>query len=200
MFTGITQFLLPVVEVNRGEKTLHFGISDNTSVILGASIAVNGVCLTVSKKTGDLVFFDVMQETIEKTNLQFLSERNLVNVEHSLKFGDEIGGHVLSGHISGLAEIVKIENTVENTVMTFRVEAQFMKYIFEKGFIALDGVSLTVTNVNTQDKTFNIWFIPETLCRTTFGKRQLGESVNVEIDSVTQVVVETVERMKIYKK
>ena len=139
--------------------------------------------------------FDAMQETLVKTTIGSLKQGDQVNVERSAKMGDEIGGHVVSGHVSTMAEIVDVAESENNKVVTFHVEPQWMRYIFSKGFISLDGASLTVVDADKEVGTFKVWLIPETLRVTKFGSKKVGERVNVEIDPQTQVIVETVERV-----
>ena len=118
-----------------------------------------------------------------------------MNIERSAKMGDEIGGHPMSGHVSAMAEIVDVQESEHNKKMTFHIDPVWMKFIFSKGFIGLDGASLTVVDADKDRGTFKVWFIPETLRLTRFGNKQVGDKVNVEIDPQTQVIVETVERM-----
>jgi riboflavin synthase len=118
-----------------------------------------------------------------------------VNFERSLKFGDEVGGHVLSGHVDVVAELVNVEKLHESKIVTFKVSPEWTKYLFTKGYIAVQGASLTLTGVNKDQGLFTISLIPETLAKTTFGEMRVGVLVNIEIDRTTQVVVDTVERM-----
>ncbi|MEK7532799.1 MAG: riboflavin synthase, partial [Patescibacteria group bacterium] len=118
-----------------------------------------------------------------------------VNIERSASLGDEIGGHLLSGHIMGTAEITDIDHSDNNHRVTFRAPREWMKYIFSKGFIALDGCSLTIVEVDKTASTFTVWLIPETLRVTTFGFKKVGDKVNVEIDSRTQTIVDTVQAL-----
>ena len=159
----------------------------------GASVAVNGVCLTATEMDGDLVLFDVIQETLERTNLGRLSAGDEVNVERSLKMGDELGGHLLSGHIMGTGEITARTEVGEGVDMVISVPSTMMKYIHEKGYIGLNGASLTIGKV--VEHQFNIHLIPETLRLTTFTSIQKGDVINIEIDAMTQTIVATVERM-----
>ena len=161
----------------------------------GASVAVDGACLTVTKIDKTRVSFDLMGETLAKTTLGQLKENDRVNSERSASLGDEIGGHLLSGHITGTAEIVAIDHPENNHVVTFGVPPEWMKYIFPKGFIALDGASLTIVDVDKAAGTFTVWLIPETLRMTTFGFKKTGDRVNVEIDSRTQTIVDTVQAL-----
>lgn len=197
MFTGIIQALVPIASLTTKPGLLSFALSlpprlqENLS--LGASIAIDGVCLTVTSVNNGTVTFDVMQETLTRTTLGTLTVGQNVNVERSATMGTEIGGHIVSGHVSCTAEIVAVSSPENNHAVTFQVPKEWMKYIFTKGFIALDGASLTVVDVNKTANTFSVWFIPETLRMTTFGTKDVGDRVNVEVDSRTQTIVETVE-------
>lgn len=196
MFTGIVHNRYPVTAIRdtEGLRTFSVGLSDvmRDGLKIGASVAVGGVCLTVTLIEGKDVFFDVMQETLDKTTIGVLGQGDEVNVERSMKAGDEIGGHRVSGHVTGMAEIAKVDAPANNRVMTFQCDPAWMEYILPKGFIALDGCSLTVINVF--DDSFTVHFIPETIERTTFGMKQVGDKVNLEIDPQTQAIVETVKR------
>ena len=200
MFTGIVQELAPVVTLERaaGFMRIGLGISPERRVGLqgGASVAVNGVCLTVARFADDHVGFDVIAETLDRTNLGDLREGDRVNVERSATFADEIGGHRVSGHISGAARILDIRRSEHNQVVRIDGAGQdWFRFLFHKGFVALDGASLTISALDRAAGWFEISLIPETLERTTFGFRAVGDSLNVEADSETQAVVETVERL-----
>ena len=159
----------------------------------GASVAHNGCCLTVTEADGRTARFDLMAETLDKTNLGRLKAGDLVNLERAARFGDEIGGHLMSGHITATTEILRIERTEHNTTMHFALPAALKPYILPKGFVGLDGCSLTIGSVG--EDSFCVHLIPETLRRTLFGTRQAGDTVNLEIDPQTQAVVETVGRI-----
>ena len=199
MFTGIIRgkFSVVYLEDKPGFRQFDVVLSSECveGVIRGASIAVDGVCLTVARLDGNRIGFDVMEETLRKTTIGELKQNDKVNIERSARMGDEIGGHVMSGHISTIAEIIAIETPENNKAVTFRVDPVWMKFIFSKGFIGLDGASLTVVGADQNNGTFQVWFIPETLRLTRFGTKQIGDRVNVEIDSGTQTIVETVERV-----
>jgi riboflavin synthase len=128
-----------------------------------------------------------------RTAFKKLQEGALVNAERSLKFGDEVGGHILSGHVDTVGTIVDIQRFEHSRVVTFQVPVSSIKYIFEKGYVAINGASLTVTHVDRSDGTFKVSLIPETLTKTTFGNAVVGDSVNIEIDRTIQAIVETVE-------
>lgn len=197
MYTGIVKGYFPVKEVIRKPGLLSFSIALPDSLLegieIGASVAIDGVCLTVTKIEGNTLAFDAMGETIEKTTLGTLQNGTKVNVERSAKAGDEIGGHIMAGHVTGMAEIIAIENPENNHVITFQVPKEWMKYLLPKGFVSLDGCSLTITDPNKEEGTFKVWLIPETLRQTVFGQKIVGDKVNVELDSRTQVIVDTVE-------
>ena len=144
---------------------------------------------------GSRVSFDAMQETLQKSTIGSLKNGDQVNIERSAKMGDEIGGHPMSGHVSTMAEIIDMSESENNKSMTFKVDPSWMRFIFSKGFIGLDGASLTVVDADAKAGTFEVYFIPETLRLTRFGTKQVGDRVNVEIDPQTQVIVETVERV-----
>ena len=134
-----------------------------------------------------------MAETLDKTNLGRLKAGDLVNLERAARFGDEIGGHLMSGHITATTEILRIERTEHNTTMHLALPAALKPYILPKGFVGLDGCSLTIGSVG--EDSFCVHLIPETLRRTLFGTRQAGDTVNLEIDPQTQAVVDTVGRI-----
>lgn len=159
----------------------------------GASVAHNGCCLTVTRVSGCLAEFDLMAETLAKTNLGSLKAGDRVNLERAARFGDEIGGHVMSGHIITQTPVTRIEQSEHNRTLWFALPAELKPYVLTKGFIGLDGCSLTIGSVTERE--FNVHLIPETLQRTLFGSRQVGDCVNVEIDAQTQAIVDTVERV-----
>ena len=199
MFTGIIKGLFPVVSIIDKEGLRTFTVQFTPELVdglqTGASVAVDGVCFTVTAIDHNRVSFDAMEETLRKTTIGNLKEGDSVNIERSARMGDEIGGHIMSGHVSTIAKIVAIDESENNKAVTFQVEPQWMKYIFSKGFISLDGASLTVVDADKSAGTFQVWFIPETLRLTRFGSKQVGDQVNVEIDPQTQVIVETVENI-----
>ncbi len=195
MFTGIVQGRGTIASIEKGEAVWTFAINlpNTEGLARGASVAVNGVCLTATEMDGDRVLFDVIQETLERTNLGHLSTGDEVNVERSLKMGDELGGHLLSGHIMGTGEITARTEVGEGVDMVISAPSTMMNYIHEKGYIGLNGASLTIGEV-VEDQ-FNIHLIPETLRLTTFGSMQKGDIINIEIDAMTQTIVATVERI-----
>lgn len=197
MFTGIVQGMAKVVAIDKKDKfqthVIELEPLLNQGISIGASIAHNGCCLTVTHIDENRVSFDLMQETLKLTNLGELEVGSLVNVERAAKFGDEIGGHTMSGHIMDTATIKDVIETPNNKTIWFELSARYMKYVLPKGFIGLDGCSLTIGEV--RENSFNVHLIPETLQRTLFGQRAVGDKVNVELDPQTQAIVDTVERV-----
>lgn len=197
MFTGIVQGMAKVVAIDKKDKfqthVIELEPLLTQGISIGASIAHNGCCLTVTHIDENRVSFDLMQETLKLTNLGELEVGSLVNVERAAKFGDEIGGHTMSGHIMDTATIKDVIETPNNKTIWFALSPRYMKYVLPKGFIGLDGCSLTIGEV--RENSFNVHLIPETLQRTLFGQRAVGDKVNVELDPQTQAIVDTVERV-----
>lgn len=197
MFTGIIQGIVPVVSINKQQNfqthIIRFPEALMQGLALGASVAHNGCCLTVTHIEGELVSFDLMQETLNVTNLGLLNVGDNVNVERAAKFGDEIGGHAMSGHIMATAIVSAVNISENNHQVWFSVPEQLMKYIFAKGYIGIDGISLTIGEV--KDGCFNVNLIPETLQRTNLKYRKINDVINIEIDPQTQAIVDTVERV-----
>jgi riboflavin synthase len=197
MFTGIVQGQGQIKSIAEGNKQRSFVISLPQSishhVAIGASIAINGTCLTVTSQHANAFSFDVIGQTLKLTNLGLLQQGDWVNVERSLKYGDEIGGHIISGHVSASVAISHIEHLDDNTSIWFDLPWAHKKHVLPQGFIGLNGCSLTVSTVN--ESAFCVCLIPETLRTTGFGKATVGAYVNMEIDHQTQTIVATVERV-----
>lgn len=197
MFTGIVQGTAEVIAIQEKENfrvhVLQLPQALLPGLELGASVANNGCCLTVTKIDGDKVSFDLMQETLKLTNLGLLKVGDKVNVERAAKFGDEIGGHAMSGHIMNTAEVTRVIESPNNRQVWFRIAPELTKYVFTKGYIGIDGISLTIGEV--QDDQFCVNLIPETLERTILSERVAGDLINIEIDPQTQAIVDTVERV-----
>jgi riboflavin synthase len=200
MFTGIVQGIATVAQATDRPGLRSFrlqfppGFADGLAV--GASVAVDGTCLTVTALHGaDQADFDVMQQSLGLTTLAGLREGSRVNVERAARDGAEIGGHPLSGHVDFMARIGQIRRPENNCVLRFDVVAPWMRYVFAKGYIAVNGASLTVAEAQRQrdgSGWFEVWLIPETLRMTTFGAKGEGDAVNIEIERSTQVFVDTV--------
>ena len=190
MFTAIVQGTGSVHSIE-GDSTRTFTIQipSTDGLEVGGSVSIDGVCLTATS-IGQQVTFDVIPETIHRTTLGSLKPGDSVNVERALKFGDELGGHLLSGHIMGTAHISK----VHDQDYTICCPPEMTDYIQEKGYIAVDGISLTIGETDGNGG-FDVHIIPETLRLTTLGNKAVGDRVNIEIDAMTQAVVETTKRM-----
>jgi riboflavin synthase len=196
MFTGIVTGTFPVVALERRTGMTTFAIELDARHLeglqIGASVSLSGVCMTVTKIEGSRACFDAAAETLAKTTLGQLRLGQLLNVERSAKAGAEIGGHLLSGHVDGLAEVVSVERPANNCIVTFRLPREAMRYVFNKGFAALNGCSLTVCDLDRAGAQFRVYLIPETLRMTTFASVQVGDRVNFEIDRQTQITVDTI--------
>jgi riboflavin synthase len=197
MFSGIVLDAFKAVSVERKQGLISFTLELPTELkeqlYVGASVAVDGVCLTATEISDKGVTFDVIMETIRVTSLRDLKEGSEVNVELSLSGNKDISGHIVSGHVDDVVQIESIERPDENNcTIVFSAKPHWMKYIFPKGYIALNGCSLTVGFVDREAGRFCVYLIPETLRRTTFGIRQVGDFVNVEVDRQTQAIVDTI--------
>ncbi|QYK11246.1 riboflavin synthase subunit alpha [Shewanella rhizosphaerae] len=197
MFTGIVQATCEVVAIHKkdGLNTIEIAMPSHLKENLqrGASVANNGVCLTVTEMADDRVFFDVMEETLRLTNLAGLSVGSQVNIERSLTYGSEIGGHVLSGHVHTQATVVEVSHTPAHFDIRLEVDPKWMNYILYKGFVGVNGCSLTVGEIS--ETGFMLHLIPETLEITNLDEVAVGTMLNIEIDSQTQAIVDTVERV-----
>lgn len=197
MFTGIVQGTAEVVDIIEKENfrthTIRLPQDELPGLKPGASVAHNGCCLTVVSIDGDQVRFDLMQETLRVTNLGRLKVGDRINYERAARFGDEIGGHQMSGHIIAMAEVTRVITSENNRQVWFRMPHGLMRYVFTKGYIGIDGISLTIGDVVGDE--FNVNLIPETLERTNMDCRKPGDLINIEIDPQTQAIVDTVERV-----
>ena len=201
MFTGIVQGTARIAaQADRpGLRTftLAFPAGFCHGLEVGASVACSGVCLTVTavRPEADQAEFDVMQQTLNVTALGQRQAGDRLNVERAAREGAEIGGHPLSGHVDFQARLASVRRPENNHVLRIEVPAPWMRYIFAKGYIAVDGASLTVAEAGREadgSGWFEVWLIPETLRLTTFGERQPGDALHIEIDRQTQVIVDTV--------
>lgn len=199
MFTGIVQGFCPVLRVTEEANLRRLAITLGEladGVQLGASVAVNGTCLTVTGEEPDGVLtFDVIRETLDLTNLSELAAGDRVNIERSFRVGDEVGGHILSGHVVGTVRVERIEQADNLRTIHFSVPSEWMKYLNHKGFVALDGASLTIAGIDRDADEISVSLIPETIERTSLGRVAEGDAVNLEVDAQTQAIVETVERL-----
>lgn len=198
MYSGITRGLFPVVAVEPRIGVTRFRVELSPELAheaqIGASIAVDGVCLTLVERAGTRLSFEVIAETQSLTTLGELHVGRKVSIERSAKIGDELGGHDVYGHVIGTGTIVKTDRVGEQLDLTIEVPASWMKFILYKGFVALDGSSLTVGDVDPEGR-FDVHLIPETRRLTNFANKRVGDRINVELDSRTVAIVETVERV-----
>ncbi len=191
MFTGIVTDVGEVLALQpQGDLRARIGTGyDVGGIDIGASIACEGVCLTVvDKGTAPRGWFEVQisAETVSKTNLSGWAVGKRLNLERSLKLGDELGGHIVSGHVDGVAEVVRLRAEGDSLRVTFRASEELAKFIAPKGSVALNGTSLTVNEVDGRD--FGINFIPHTRAVTTWGGVALGDAVNLEVDTMARYV------------
>jgi riboflavin synthase len=195
MYTGIVEGTAPILDIIEGDSIRTFSVDlsgFDEGLVTGASVSLDGVCMTVVRIDSERVDFDAISETLERTTLADRSAGNLLNVERSMRLGDELGGHILSGHVMATAEILEFGMVGEGKDLRISIPDGCGPFILEKGFIAIDGMSLTVGKCD--ERSFSLHIIPETLRITTIGRKIVGDRVNIEIDSRTQAVVETMLR------
>jgi len=196
MFTGIVTDLGRLrkrhEDVGSDTRLEFFTAYDMNTVDIGASIACSGVCMTVIEKGPDWFAARASEETLSRTNLGELGEGDAVNLERSLKIGDEMGGHIVSGHVDGVGEVIAIAPENQSKRFAFRVPASLTNFVAPKGSIAVNGVSLTVNAV--EGDTFAVNVIPHTQEVTTFGRCRVGGRVNIEIDMLARYVARLLER------
>tara|TARA_B100001094_G_scaffold248186_1_gene245187 strand:+ start:1004 stop:1606 length:603 start_codon:yes stop_codon:yes gene_type:complete len=193
MFTGIVQGTGTIISIDQKVTSSTFSIDLgelSSNLNPGSSVSVDGICMTVTSQKDSVVNFDAIQETLSRTTLGQAVEGDMVNLERALKMGDELGGHLLSGHIMSTSSIISKKNNGEGIDIKISLNEKLKSFVMEKGYIAVDGISLTVGTV--ENNSFNIHLIPETLERTTINSKIEGSMVNIEIDSITQAVVSTV--------
>ena len=201
MFTGIVAGTSPIINIEQKDIVRSLTLNLEGFVMgleIGASVSLDGVCMTVVSIDGNLVTFDAIEETLNRTTLGKLGVGSLVNIERSLKMGDELGGHIISGHVLTTAKILQIVNKGEGIDMMIENPPEINQYILEKGYISIDGMSLTIGKVSEDN--FSLHIIPETIRITTIGKKNVGDYVNIEIDSRTQAIVDTIRKSMEVKK
>jgi len=197
MFTGIVQGISTIEGLTDkpGLRSfrLRFPPGFAAGLEVGASVSCDGVCLTVTALHGeDRADFDVMQQSLSLTTLGSFAAGGRFNVERAAKEGAEIGGHPLSGHVDVTGTLLEVRRPENNHVLRIGLPPRWMRYVFAKGYIAVNGASLTVAEADRQAGWFEVWLIPETLRMTTFGDKQPGDALNIEIERSTQVFVDTV--------
>lgn len=195
MYSGITQGLFQVKSIVKRKGLLHYNVVLNENLAkdlkIGASVSIDGVCQTVVAKQGVEVSFDAMQETLIKTTLNELFDGRKVSIEKSIRYGDEIGGHEVSGHVFEVAKIIDKKINKNNLSLTIQCSKTCFAFIKPKGYVAVDGSSLTVGLTNKKSTSFEVHLIPETLRRTNFANKNIGDRVNLEPDMKTMLFVET---------
>ena len=187
MFTGIIEEAGVIEKIKPTKKSIEMIVRADVcgrGLKLGASVAVNGCCLTATKISArgksKLIQFDLLQESWQRTNFQFAKPGSLVNLERSLRANGELGGHFVSGHVDGLGKIIRWERAGKDHVLDIAAPSDVLRYVVHKGSITVDGISLTVAAV--QKKSFRIWIIPHTFEVTALRERKVGDAVNLEAD------------------
>lgn len=189
MFTGIVEEMGKIVRVEKGAKSSRLTVSGDkifSDLKLGDSVATNGVCLTVTSFSKGIFTADVMNETLKRSNLGELRQGSMVNLERAMIANGRFGGHIVSGHIDGTGVITKIEQDDIAVWYTIRADRKIMKYIIEKGSVAIDGISLTIAKV--MDNDFSVSLIPHTAKETVLGYKKTGDTVNLENDVVGKYI------------
>ena len=188
MFTGIVAAVGEVVKCEPADDDRRLWVRSALlgDCVMGASVAVDGVCLTVVERDGDICRFDVSAETVRRSTLTTLAAGDRVNLERPLRAGDELGGHLVQGHVDGVGEVVSVAADGEGRMLRVSAPPALARYLVEKGSVTVDGVSLTITSVD--DGAFGIALIPHTLAVTTLGEARAGTRVNLEIDVFARYV------------
>jgi riboflavin synthase len=196
MFSGIVQEAGKVKDFLKREDIYNISIDCSSKITSnlkkGASVSVNGVCLTVKDENPEILRFDLVEETIKRTNFQNIKIGDNVNLERSLKMGDEIGGHLVSGHIHGISKVVSIEIRDQSWDVEISIEPFMQEYILHKGYVAINGCSLTVGEVSKES--FLIHLIPETLSVTNLFQLEQDSTVNIELDQNTIIIADTIKK------
>ena len=196
MFSGIVQETGKVIEFVKEKDIYNLSVDSSSEFISGlkkgASISVDGVCLTVKDENPEILRFDLVEETIKRTNFQNIKTGDNVNLERSLKVGDEIGGHPVSGHIHGTSKVISIDKRDQSWDVKFSVESFMHDYMLHKGYVAINGCSLTVGEVSSES--FMIHLIPETLSITNLFQLEQDSIVNIELDQNTIIIADTVKK------
>ena len=193
MFTGIVEEAGVIEKITPAKKSIEMTVRANVcgrGVKVGASVAVNGCCLTAVKIStrgkAKLIQFDLLQESWRRTNFQFAQPGSLVNLERSLRANGELGGHFVTGHVDGLGKIIRWERAGKDHVLDIAAPPDVMRYVVHKGSITVDGISLTVAGAGK--KSFRIWIIPHTFAVTVLRERKVGDAVNLEADLLGKYV------------
>ena len=187
MFTGIVENLGKVKKIDKYNDYWSISIcTDFNDIKIGDSISINGVCLTVTKISKTILDFEVISETLNKSNLQLLEIGHMINVERSLRLNDRLDGHLVQGHVESVGEIISKVTNEGETRLKIKINKEYMKYCIYKGSIAIDGISLTISKIYSNS--IEICVIPYTLKNTTLGIKDAGSLVNIETDMISKYV------------
>jgi len=188
MFTGIVEYKGIVTSVEHHSDGIGVAVDVGSmgEIALGDSVAVNGVCLTATQVHGEVISFDVVPETMSRTNLGSLVVGDSVNIERPLAVSGRFDGHIVQGHVDGIGEIAELSNEGDGTVLSVQMPTSLLRYVVEKGSVTIDGVSLTVAGI--EGSILKVALIPHTMEATTLGLRKRGESVNLEVDVLAKYV------------
>lgn len=187
MFTGLVETLGKITSLKNTGNGISLSVKplSDFEVALGDSISVNGICLTVTAHTGD-ISFDVSPETLRSTNLGELKISDTVNLERALRLSDRLGGHMVTGHVDNIGTVISKKPVGDYTFYSFECPPDVLRYVVKKGSIAVDGISLTVVELNS--RSFSVAIIPHTLTATTIGDKGIGDRVNIEVDIIGKYV------------
>ena len=190
MFTGLIETIGTIKGISRRGGGLRLAVDVGPDLAadarIGDSVSVNGACLTVAAKAGNVLHFDVVPESAEHTNLGLLTSGGKVNLERPLSLGDRLGGHIVQGHVDGIGTVERIDERGDSIEMEISASPEMLRYVVVKGSVAVDGVSLTVAGVG--ERSFRVALIPTTLKETTLGPRKSGDKVNIETDVLAKYV------------
>lgn len=199
MYTGLVQEVGKIISLSRGNGyttvVVRASVLFLSALHVGGSISVNGVCLSATKIEDDTFHADITNTTLAISNLKNCKLEDGVNLERSAVSGAEVGGHLIAGHVDGTGSVTKITKLGDAMEMLVAVPKEILKYIFKKGFLALNGASLTVVSVEQETQTVKITLIPETLRQTTFSSIKIEDQINIEVEPTSRVLVDTMERL-----
>jgi riboflavin synthase len=197
MFTGLIQYVGEVSKIEQADTSARLTINCppiTSEIKVGDSVSVNGVCLTVTDFNNDSFSVDVMVQTLNLSSIGKLAIKDLVNLELATKSQDRLGGHIVQGHVDGLAQVVAITQEPKWQRMDLKLPDKLMKYVVAQGSIALDGVSLTVGELNDASNQVTVWLIPETLANTNLPRKNVEDYLNVEVDVLAKYVERLIAR------
>lgn len=201
MYSGVTQGLFKIIDLKLSDGYITYGVKLNELLVhglkVGASVSIDGVCQTVVRIDCYNVYFNASPKTLKLTTLDSLKCGQHVSIERSIIMGDEVGGHCMAGHIYETARIAESHKKGVNLQLVIQLSPRAIKYVFDKGFIGVNGSSLTVHDVNLSKRTFAVSLIPHTLAITNFKNKDVGSKVNIELDANTVTIVETIRRLGI---